>query len=187
MKRMMFIGVAAGLSCLVLAVKAQESKSDDQGPIKALTTQEGVWDAEITMMIPGADGKVEKQTSKGEETNRLLGGKWLLSDFKGEFFGMAFAGHGQTGFDAKKGKYVGTWVDTMSKHIDMLEGTYDEKTKTLTLNADSENPMDEKPMKLRLETQFKEDGSRVMKEFVQEDGKKEFVQLMEIKYTKRKK
>ena len=41
-------------------------------------------------------------------------------------------------------------------------------------------------MKMRLETQMKEDGTRVMKEYVQMDGQKEFVKFMEIKYTKRK-
>jgi hypothetical protein len=187
MKRMMLVGVAAGLSCLTLSLEAQDSKSDDQAPLKVLAASEGVWDCDITTMVPGPDGKVQTQSSKGVETNRLLAGKWLLSDFKGEFFGMDFEGHGQTGFDAKKGKYVGTWVDTMSKQIDMLIGTYDEKTKTLTFNADSENPADGKPMKMRLETQTKDDGTRVMKEFLQMDAQKEFVQFMEIKYTKRKK
>jgi hypothetical protein len=187
MKRLMFVGIVAGLSCLTLPLKAQDSKSVDQAPLKVLAVQEGTWDAEITMTIPGPDGKVESQTSKGVETNRLLGGKWLISDFKGEFFGMAFEGHGQNGYDAKKGKFVGTWVDTMSKHIDTLEGTYDEKTKTLTLSADSENPADDKPMKMRLETRINDDGTRVMKEYIQMDGQKEFVKFMEVKYTKRKK
>ena len=91
--------------------------------------------------VPGADGKVETSTSKGVETNRMIAGKWLISDFKGEMFGSTFEGHGTNGYDAKKNKYIGTWVDTMSVRIDTLEGTYDEKTKTLTLNSDSEGPM----------------------------------------------
>ena len=41
-------------------------------------------------------------------------------------------------------------------------------------------------MKMRLETQINDDGTRVFKEFVQMDGQKEFAKLMEIKYTKRK-
>ena len=186
MKRLIFVSVVASFGCLALSLKAQESKSDDQAAYKVLAMEEGVWDAEITMTIANADGKVETSTSKGVETNRMLGGKWLISDFKGEFFGMSFEGHGQNGYDPKKGKYVGTWVDTMSTHIDTLEGTYDEKTKTLTLNANSENPADGKPMKMRLETQMNDDGTRVFKEFVQMDGQKEFAKLMEVKYTKRK-
>jgi Protein of unknown function (DUF1579) len=187
MKRLMLVGVAAGLSCLALSLKAQDAKSDEKSPAKVLAASEGTWDAEITTTVPGSDGKIETHTSKGVETNRLLAGKWLLSDFKGDFFGMNFEGHGQMGYDAKKGKFVGTWVDTMSKQIDTLDGTYDEKTKTFTWNSDSENPADGKPMKMRLETQMKDDGTRVMKEYLQMDGQKEFVKFMEVKYTKRKK
>jgi hypothetical protein len=187
MKQLMIALVATGLSCLALTLKAQDSKSNNEGPLKVLSIQEGVWDADITTSVPSPDGKVEAQKSKGVETNRMLGGKWLISDFKGEFFGMSFEGHGQNGYDAKKGKYVGTWVDSMATNIAMLDGAYDEKTKTLTFKAETENPADGKPMKMRLETQLNDDGTRTMKEYVQMDGQTEFVKLMEIKYTKRKK
>ena len=186
MKRIMLVGIAVTATCLPLLSRAQESKSDAKSASEVLAMEEGVWDAEITTMMPGADGKVEKAVSKGVETNRLLAGKWIISDFKGEFGGFAFEGHGVNGFDEKKGKYVGTWVDTMSAQIDKLEGTYDEKTKTITLHRDSVNPGDGKPMKLRLETSFNDDGTRTFKNIMQEHGKKDFVQLVEIKYTKRK-
>jgi hypothetical protein len=135
--------------------------------------------------MPNADGKVETATSKGVETNRMLAGKWLISDFKGEMFGSTFEGHGTNGYDAKKRKYVASWVDTMSVHLDTMEGTYDEKTKTLTLNSDSEGP-DGKPMKMRLETRFNEDATRVFSLYMKEDSQKDFFKMMEIKYTKRK-
>ena len=140
MKRMTFVGVAVVLSCFTLPIKAQDSKSDNPSPYKVLAMEEGVWDAEIKMSMPNADGKVETSTSKGTETNRMMAGKWLISDFKGDMFGSTFEGHGTNGYDAKKNKYVATWVDTMSVRIDALEGTYDDKTKTLTLNSDSEAP-----------------------------------------------
>jgi hypothetical protein len=185
MRRLMFVGGAVVLSCLALSTSAQDSKSDDQSASKLLAKEEGVWDADIKMMVPGADGKVETSTSKGVETNRMLAGKWLVSDFKGEMFGSTFEGHGTTGYDAKKNKYIGIWVDTMSVRIDRLEGTYDEKTKTLSLNSDSEAP-DGKPMKMRLETQFNDDGTRTFSLYAQADGQKDFSKGMEIKYTKRK-
>ena len=185
MKRLMCVSVAVVVSCLALAVKAQDSKSDEQSPYKLLAKEEGVWDAEIKMMMPGEGGKIETTTSKGVETNRMMAGKWLISDFKGEMFGTTFEGHGTNGYDAKKNKYIGTWVDTMSVRIDTLEGTYDDKTKTLTFNSDSEAP-DGKPMKMRLETRFNDDGTRTFSLWMQEDGKKEFSKGMEITYTKRK-
>ncbi len=42
-------------------------------------------------------------------------------------------------------------------------------------------------MKMRLEFQFNDDGTRTLSEFVQMDGQKDFAKLMGIKYTKRKK
>jgi hypothetical protein len=185
MKRLVIASVAAVLSCLALPIQAEDSNFDDPSPIKVLAMEEGVWDAEITMYAPNAEGKVETSTSKGVETNRMLAGKWLISDFKGEMFGATFEGHGTNGYDAKKGKYVATWVDTMSARIDTLEGTYDEKTKTLTLNSDSETP-DGKPMKMRLETRMNDDGTRTFTLFAKADGQNDFSKGMEIKYTKRK-
>jgi hypothetical protein len=184
MTRAMFIPVAHVLLFAVPNLGAQ-----DFAPLpehKILAQQEGVWDAEMSMFTPGQDPK-EAAKSKGVETNRLLAGKWLISDIKGDFFGSAFEGHGVNGYDAKKAKYIGTWVDSMSQHIDQMEGTYDEKTKTLTLNADSVNPASGQSMKMRLETQFKDDDTRVFSEYVKMHGEKEFNKLMEIKYTKRKK
>jgi hypothetical protein len=184
MTRAMFIPMAAGLLFVVPILNAQDPTPSSEH--KFLALEEGVWDAEISFTMPGQDAKDATKT-KGVETNRLLGGKWLISDFKGEFFGAPFEGHGVNGYDAKKGKYVGTWIDSTSQRIDLLEGTYDEKTKTLTLNADSVNPASGKPMKMRLETQFKDDDTRTFSEYVQMDGEKEFAKFMEIKYTKRKK
>jgi len=181
MYRPTLVWVAAGLVCVVSAASAQDSSPLPEHKILAM--EEGVWDAEITMTVPGQ----EPAKSKGVETNRLIAGKWLISDFKGEFFGNPFEGHGVNGYDAKKGKYVATWVDTMSTHIDQFEGTYDEKTKTLTLSANTEEPGSGKPMKMRLETQIKDDETRILSHYVQTDGQKEFVKLMEVKYTKRKK
>jgi Protein of unknown function (DUF1579) len=180
MTRAIVFGVAASLVFLVSALNAQDPTPLPQHKILAL--EEGVWDAEITMTTPGQ----EATKSKGVETNRLMAGKWLISEVKAEFFGQPFEGHGVNGYDTKKSKYVATWVDTMSTRIDMMDGTYDEKTKTLTFNGESEDPAG-KPMKMRLETQFKDDDTRIATQYVQMDGQKEFVKFMEIKYTKRKK
>ncbi len=75
MRRLMCVGVAVVVSCLAFSVKAQDSKSEDQSAYKVLAKEEGVWDADIKMMVPGDDGKVETSTSKGVETNRMLAGK----------------------------------------------------------------------------------------------------------------
>jgi hypothetical protein len=183
MRRAAFVGAATVVAMLALTLKAQDSK-DAEGVMpqhKILAMQAGVWDADVTLKVPGQEVK-----SKGVETNHMIGGKWLISEFKGEIFGP-FEGCGQNGYDAKKGKYVAAWVDSQAKSIAMLEGSYDEKTKTLTLTGSTENPGTGEPMVLRLETQFKDDDTRVLNEFAQIGEQKEFVKLMEITYTRRKK
>jgi hypothetical protein len=174
--------------CLIPALKAHGQPGGPPLPEhKVLAQQEGEWVADVTLTVPGPDGNTTTAKSKGVETNRLLGGKWLLSNFKGEFFNMPFEGHGQNGYDAKKGKYVASWVDSITSRIEHLEGTYDEKSKTLTMSGETEEPGSGKPMKLRMETQFKDDGTRTFTEYVQAEGQKEFTKLMEVTYTKRKK
>jgi Protein of unknown function (DUF1579) len=180
MYRPIYLGIAASLVAVVPFAKGQPSPP--QAEHKILAMEEGAWDAEVTMFIPGQ----QPAKSKGVETNRLIAGKWLISDYKGEFFGGAFEGHGVNGYDAKKSKYVATWVDTMSSRIDQLEGTYDEKTKTLSVSGEILEPGSDKPAKMRMETQFKGEGTRTLTQYVQMNGQTEFVKLMEINYTKRK-
>lgn len=185
MRPVMYVRMAVLVSCLALSVTAQDLKSEDQSAYTVLEKEEGVWDADVTMMIPGADGKVATSTSKGVETKRMLAGKWLISDFKGELLGSTFERHGTSGYDAKKNKFISTLVHTMSVSIDTMVGTYDEKTKTLTLYSDSVAP-NGKPMKMRRETQFNDDGTRTYSVYARTDGQKEFSKGMEVKYTKRK-
>ena len=118
------IPVVAGLLFVVPIVDAQDSTPSPEHKVLAMGV--GVWDAEIPVTIPGQDPKDAAKT-KGVETNRMLADKWQISAFKGEFFGTPFEGHGVNGYDAKKGKYVATWVDSMSQQIDLMEGTYDER------------------------------------------------------------
>ena len=72
---------------------------------KVLAMQVGVWDADISITMPGQDSR-DAANTKGVETNRTLADKWLISEFKGEFFGTPFEGHGVNGYDAKKAKFM---------------------------------------------------------------------------------
>ena len=70
-------------------------------------------------------------TFKGVETNRMLAGKWLISDFKGEMFGSTFErGMAPAATMPKRTSTSPPRVHTMSVRIDTLEGTHDDKTKS---------------------------------------------------------
>ena len=125
--------------------------------------------------------------SKGVETNTMLGGLWLVTEFKGEFGGQPFEGRGQTGYDTNKGKYVGTWIDTMSTEIMVMEGDLDEKTQTMTMTSKGKDPAG-KPYESKQVSQRKGDDTRVFTMFMKSaDTKDEYVRVMEITYNRRPK
>jgi hypothetical protein len=72
-----------------------------------------------------------------------LGDIWIVSNLEGEMPGGAGKMHGMmtVGFDATKGKYIGTWVDSVMPHMWIYEGSLDETGKILTLNAVGPNMM----------------------------------------------
>jgi hypothetical protein len=140
----------------------------------------GTWDATVEMMMPASP------PSKGTETSVLgPGGLWLLSDFKSEMMGVPFQGHGVTGWDPAKKKYVGVWVDSMSTSVSLTETTYDPATKTASGMLDGPPGPDGQPMKMKAVTEYKDDDTRVFTMYVKgPDGKE--VPTMRITYKRRK-
>jgi hypothetical protein len=129
----------------------------------------GKWDAVVEMFEePGKPA----QTSKGVETSTLMaGGLWLVTEFKGEVAGAPFEGHGITGYDANKKKYVGTWADSMSTGLSTIESTYDSGSKTLTGWIEGPDASG-KMMKMKTVTEWKDDNTRVVSFHMQgPDGK----------------
>ena len=150
---------------------------------KILATEEGTWDATVKSFMAGPDA--EPTITKGTETNTILtGGMWLLSKFEGEFAGAKFEGRGQFGYDVSKGKYVGTWIDSMSPTMTILEGTYDASKKTMTYVGENVMPDGKTKYTQKMMTTTKADGSREFTLYMKMD--KDEVKLMEVTYIKRK-
>jgi hypothetical protein len=150
-------------------------------------TDVGTWDTVMKIYPQGPDGPSIE--SKGVETNRLLGnGMWLLSDYKGDIAGTAFEGHGTFGYDPYKKKYTGTWIDNMKPTMDTMEGEFDEKTKTLTMFAESIDPATGKASKMKNVGKFIDENTRNFTMYhLAPDSKDEWVKMMEIHYTRTKK
>jgi hypothetical protein len=98
--------------------------------------------------------------------------------------GMPFEGNGQFGYNPTTKKYAGTWVDTMSPYPLSMEGTWDEKSRTMTQLGTGKDPQGNE-MKMKITTVYNQDGSRLftMYGMMPDD---EMVKMMEIKYTKSK-
>jgi uncharacterized protein DUF1579 len=152
------------------------------GPEQAiLKTREGNWDATVkSRMAPG-----EKETvSKGSQTNTLGAGLWLVSDYKGDFMGMPFWGHGITGYDAIKKKYTLVWVDGWTVAMLHGEGTADAAGKTLTFDIEGFDSTG-KPMKYKQIEELKDPDTLVMTMMQKGADGKDFA-MMTIEYKRKK-
>ena len=167
------------LLCFALNAHAQDSKEHD-----ILKKDVGTWTAECKMWAAGPDA--DPIVSPGKEVNRMLpGGKWMVSDFEGEFGGETFNGHGVFGYDPDKKKYVGTWIDSMSPYMMKMEGTYNDETKTMTMfyTAKDESGQEAKGKTVSV---TKDEKTRVFTMYMQTaESKDDFVKMMEITYHKK--
>jgi hypothetical protein len=171
------------LGIVALVVLGASARADDQpgmppkpGPeFDVFKRMEGDWNATIKM--PG--GPESKGTAR---YHFELGGLWLASDFKGDFGGMPFLGRGMDTYDANKKKYVGVWLDSMSTHPLVTEGTYDADKKTMT--AYGEGPgMDGKMTKMKMVTVEKDPDTAVFTMYtVGKDGQE--TEMMSITYNR---
>lgn len=137
---------------------------------------EGTWDAVMDM-----GGQKSKATAVYKP---ICGGMWMASDFKGDFGGLAFEGHGLDGYDQHKKKYVGVWVDSMSSAPLHMEGDYDPKTKLLVMTGETVDPAG-KPQKFRATTETKDKDRFTFKMSMIEPGGQE-KPAFTIDYTRRK-
>lgn len=84
----------------------------------------------------------------GKIDSQLLGDFWVVNRMKSEVAGMSFSGIQTVGFDSKKNKYVGTWIDTTADFMWKYEGFVDESGKKLILEATGPDMMN--PAETRL-------------------------------------
>ncbi len=138
------------------ATRAQEPAKP--GPEhKMLASREGAW--ETTMKVNGLE-------CKGTVTYKMeLGGLWLTGSMESDLGGQKFFGKSLDTYDAGKKKYVGIWCDSMSTTPMLMEGTYDQEKKTLTMIGDGPG-MDGKPTKWRSVAEVPDNNTVNMSMFV---------------------
>jgi hypothetical protein len=176
--------VLTGVVLLALVGAAQPGAQEmpKPGPEHAVLKQDaGTWDATVeAWMAPNTPPSI----SKGVSESRVLGGFWLIDDFKAEFMGLPFEGHGTTGYDAAKKRYVGTWVDSMSPGLNTSESTWDPEAKTMSGYNEGPGP-DGKPARSRGVTHWPDADTKVFSMYQPTPDGKEFL-MMRITYKRRK-
>jgi uncharacterized protein DUF1579 len=113
-------------------------------------------------------------------------GRFLTDTTHSDMMGMPFEGHGVTGFDNMKKKYVATWMDNMGTGILSMEGTYDAASKTMTLSGDCPDPMAGKATPMKMITKENDANSFVMEMQCTDAKSGKLFKCMEITYTRAK-
>ncbi len=144
----------------------------------------GTWDGETTMwMAPDAPPTISKSVAVNK---MVLGGRYQVSEHKGEFSGMPFEGMATLAFDNTKKVFISTWIDNMGSGIMKLEGPWDAASKSITLTGKVVDCMMGGETNMREVFKMVDDDHQVLEMYsATPDGKGEF-KTMEIKYTRKK-
>ena len=148
---------------------------------KMLAAHTGAWTAKTTFwMVPGGEPTVSDATSTGE---MIMGGRYLMSKFKGNMMGMPFEGMSIEGFDNATKMFNSTWVDNMGTGIMLMTGIYDESAKQIVYTGKVVDPISGGYVEMRQVAKYNSDGSMLMEMYGPGPDGKEF-KTMEITFTK---
>ncbi len=151
---------------------------------KKMASWDGSWNGDVTMwQVPDAP----PQTSKSTTVNKtILGGRYQESVHTGNMMGMSFEGRSMMGYDNAKKVFTSTWIDNMGTGMMIMEGPWDEATKTITLKGKMIDPSAGNATELDVRETYKiiDDKNHVMEMFCNGKDGKEF-KTMEIKFTRK--
>ncbi len=99
----------------------------------------GTWNAKVSMYMDPAAPAME---STGTMVNEwIYGGRYLHHHYSGQMEGMSFEGSGLMGYDVAAGKYIGSWIDSMSTTMSVSSGHASKDGKTFTFVGHATDPM----------------------------------------------
>ena len=130
---------------------------------KWMAKMNGTWEAEVSQwMDPAAPPTKVKATTVQSST---MGGRYVIGKFTSSMMGMPMEGLSTMGYDNGKKLFTSTWIDNMGTGIVHMTGTYDERTKTLSLKGQQTDPMTGKDCDIREEMTVIDDNTYSMAMF----------------------
>ncbi|MAD34791.1 MAG: hypothetical protein CMJ88_13690 [Planctomycetes bacterium] len=146
-----------------------------------LAQHAGVWDATVVYV----DQKTGEPTqAKGTSVRRQpLGSSWLIDNFQASLKRAPFRGMATTGYDPIKKKLVGTWIDSMTASLTILEGGWDKDRKVMTMSGARRDPQG-RAVTTRVVTSIISKDKHVSEVFTQAQGGKER-KTMTVTFTRR--
>ncbi len=127
---------------------------------KMLARDEGTWEGEVSQwMDPNAPPTKVKATNVVTMT---MGGLYQMGEFSCTMMGMPMKGQSTVGYDNAKNMFVSTWIDNMGSGIVRMSGTFNEKTKTISMKGTQTDPMTGKDSEIREEIVYHDERSYTM-------------------------
>ncbi len=96
----------------------------------------GTWNVKCQYFMDPSQPPME-QTAV--ETVEPVGAFWTVSKFECDMMGAPFVGRATCGYDTRRGKWVGTWIDSMSTNLFVMEGDMNEEGTTLEMTCQGPN------------------------------------------------
>lgn len=141
---------------------------------------EGTWEGTMKMwMDPSAD-PIESKAS--EKNTMMFDGRYLKSEFEGDWMGEPFKGFSLMGYNNTESRYETTWMDSSSTGI--VFSTGERSGDTLTLKGEMKECMTEQMVTFRHVMKFDGPNRRTFTGYHTMPGMPE-MKVMEITYTKR--
>ncbi len=152
---------------------------------KVLAKYDGNWTGETTTWMEEG-GQPVKNTS--DCTNKMIfGGRYQLSNYKGNFMGMPFEGMSIMGYDNAKKKFVSTWIDNMGTGIMTAEGEWNPSTKSIEFKGKMTDPTQaNKECEIREVYTFNDDNTHTLEMFGPGSKTGKEMKTMEIKFVRKK-
>lgn len=152
-------------------------------PHQMIASWNGTWNGDVSMwMAPGAPPSKSTSTT----INKMaLGGRYQISEHKGSFDGKPFEGMSTLAYDNAKKMFISTWIDNMGTGIMVVQGPWNEATKSMDLKGKMTDPNTGNDIDVRETFKVVDDNTQVMEMYCSGADGKEF-KTMEIKYTRKK-
>jgi hypothetical protein len=127
----------------------------------------GTWNVACKFYMEPGQPPME---SKATEAIEMVGDFWTISKFQSEVMGAPFVGRATMGYDPHTGRYVSTWIDSMSPVLFHLTGT--KKGDTITMEGNAFSCMTKSVLKHRTTLKYVGKNEQIFEMFcTMPDGK----------------
>lgn len=147
--------VLATLASAAVALRTAQEMPVPQQQHAFLMKGVGEWEGTLTMHAPG----MSADPAPCRDTITAIGEFWTSSMFRCSLMDTPLLGTGVTGYDPERKLFVGTWVDSMTTRLTVMEGKLDESKNTLVMRYVGPDPMTGDLVPHRIETVHEGDSS----------------------------